>query len=142
MPQELWSKKRGCGRCPREPLPEVVVEMGLQRGEQFVQQSHCRGEFKAPNICLSPPCPTLPPPSHVPSPPASPSPFCTCPSIVSRPLVPTCSTPPQPSPVLSGPRLCSQVPRSCPGCRADPRDSLGDPSPGAQGDTLHPNAEG
>ncbi|XP_049508056.1 threonine synthase-like 2 isoform X2 [Panthera uncia] len=48
----------------------------------------------------------------------------------------------KPSPVLSGPRLCSQVPRSCPGCRADPRDPCGDPSPGEQGDTLHPDAEG
>ncbi|XP_039108544.1 threonine synthase-like 2 isoform X2 [Hyaena hyaena] len=36
----------------------------------------------------------------------------------------------KPSPVLSGPRLCSQVPRSCPGCRADPRDPCRDPGSG------------
>ncbi|XP_024408115.2 threonine synthase-like 2 isoform X7 [Desmodus rotundus] len=45
------------------------------------------------------------------------------------------------SQVLSGPSLCSQVPRSCPGCWADPRNSLRDLSPGEKGDTLYPNEE-
>ncbi|XP_017655503.1 threonine synthase-like 2 isoform X2 [Nannospalax galili] len=44
-------------------------------------------------------------------------------------------------PVLPGPCLSSQVPRSNPGCRVDSPDSHRDPSPGTQGDTLHPNAE-
>ncbi|XP_057353007.1 threonine synthase-like 2 isoform X3 [Manis pentadactyla] len=48
----------------------------------------------------------------------------------------------KPSPVLSGPRFCSQVPRSCPGCRADPRDSCRDLGSGAQRDPLYPDAEG
>ncbi|XP_032509534.1 threonine synthase-like 2 isoform X3 [Phocoena sinus] len=48
----------------------------------------------------------------------------------------------KPSPLLSGSRLCSQVPGGRAGCWADPRDSRGDPHPGAQGGALYPDAEG
>lgn len=49
---------------------------------------------------------------------------------------------PQPSPLLSGSGLCSQVPGGRAGCQADPGHPGRDPRPGAQGDTVHPNAEG
>ena len=49
---------------------------------------------------------------------------------------------PQPSPLLSGSSLCSQVPGGRAGCQADPGHPGRDPRPGAQGDALHPNAEG
>lgn len=58
--------------------------------------------------------------------------------------LPTCfylCHPSQPTPVLPGSRLCSQVPRSCPRCWADPTDSLGGLSLGEERDTLYPNAE-